>query len=165
MPTVCVHVLQYYLYVCVLVCVDLNESVCIYMWTNTCMASASGKPALVVKHCHLVSFKCTECLNDTCLEQTWHHPYGEAWWWQHHYVGMFFSCRDWETSQDWWKTAPEHSGPQTGGEGSPSNRTKTLSTQPRYSRSGFGKSLWMSLSGPARARTWTQSNISGETWK
>ena len=30
----------------------------------------------------------------------WHHPYGEAWWWQHHTVGMFFSCRDWETSQD-----------------------------------------------------------------
>ena len=28
------------------------------------------------------------------------HPYGEAWWWQHHAVGMFFSCRDWETSQD-----------------------------------------------------------------
>uniref|UniRef100_A0A8C7MUW6 Sleeping Beauty transposase HTH domain-containing protein n=1 Tax=Oncorhynchus kisutch TaxID=8019 RepID=A0A8C7MUW6_ONCKI len=27
-------------------------------------------------------------------------PYGEAWWWQHHDVGMFFSSRDWETSQD-----------------------------------------------------------------
>ena len=25
-------------------------------------------------------------------------PYGEAWCWQHHAVGMFF--RDWETSQD-----------------------------------------------------------------
>ena len=23
------------------------------------------------------------------LEETWHHPYGEAWWWQHHAVGMF----------------------------------------------------------------------------
>jgi hypothetical protein len=22
------------------------------------------------------------------LEETWHHPYGEAWWWQHHAVGM-----------------------------------------------------------------------------
>jgi hypothetical protein len=20
----------------------------------------------------------------SCLEETWHHPYGEAWWWQHH---------------------------------------------------------------------------------
>ena len=20
------------------------------------------------------------------LEETWHHPYGEAWWWQHHAV-------------------------------------------------------------------------------
>ena len=27
-------------------------------------------------------------------------PYGEAWWWQHHAVGMFFRGRDWETSQD-----------------------------------------------------------------
>ena len=27
-------------------------------------------------------------------------PYGEAWWWQHHAVGMFFSGRDWETHQD-----------------------------------------------------------------
>ena len=22
-----------------------------------------------------------------------YHPYGEAWWWQHHAVGMFFSGR------------------------------------------------------------------------
>ena len=32
------------------------------------------------------------------LEETWHHPFGEAWRWQHHAVGMFFSGRDWETS-------------------------------------------------------------------
>jgi hypothetical protein len=32
------------------------------------------------------------------LEEIWHHLYSEAWWWQHHAVGMFF--RDWETSQD-----------------------------------------------------------------
>jgi hypothetical protein len=50
-------------------------------------------------------------------------------------------------------------------EGSPSNRITTLSSQPRKCRSGFGTSLWMSLSCPARDRTWTQSNISGETWK
>ena len=48
------------------------------------------------------------------------------------------------------------------GEGSPSNRTPTLSTQPRQHRSDFGTSLWMSLSGPARDRTWNRSNISGE---
>jgi hypothetical protein len=34
------------------------------------------------------------------LEETWHHPYGEAWWWQHHAVGVFFSSRYCETSQD-----------------------------------------------------------------
>jgi hypothetical protein len=45
------------------------------------------------------------------------------------------------------------------GDGSPSNRTTTLSTQPRKRRCGFRTSLWMSLSGPARARTWTRSNI------
>ena len=33
------------------------------------------------------------------LEETWHHPHSEAWWWQHHAVEMFFSGRDWETSQ------------------------------------------------------------------
>ena len=43
------------------------------------------------------------------------------------------------------------------GEGSPSNRTTTLSTQPRQRRSGFGTSLSMSLSGPARA--WTFCRI------
>ena len=42
--------------------------------------------------------------------------------------------------------------------GSPSNRTTTLSTQPRHCRSGFGTSLGMS-------RTQTRPNISGETWK
>ena len=99
------------------------------------------------------------------------------WWWQHHAVGMFFSSRDWETSQDQGKDkwcnverdpwSPERSGAgsQTWVEGSPSNRTTTLSTQPRQCRSGFGTSLWMSMSDPARSRTWTRSNISGETWK
>ena len=33
------------------------------------------------------------------LEETWHHHYGEAGWWQHHAVGVFFTSRDWETSQ------------------------------------------------------------------
>jgi hypothetical protein len=22
---------------------------------------------------------------------TWHHPNGEAWWWQHHAMAMFFN--------------------------------------------------------------------------
>ena len=37
-------------------------------------------------------------LNAKCQE-TWHHPYGEARWWQHHAAGMFFSGRDWKSSQ------------------------------------------------------------------
>ena len=47
-----------------------------------------------------------EC-QESRLEETRHrsspgqyHPCGEAWWWQHHAVEMFFRGRDWETSQD-----------------------------------------------------------------
>ena len=54
--------------------------------------------------------------------------------------------------------------PQTGAKGSPSNRTRTH-TQLRQHRSGSGSTLVMSLSGPARAQTWTRFNISGEIWK
>ena len=32
-----------------------------------------------------------------------HHSYSEAWWWQHHAVGMFFICRDRKAGQDWRK--------------------------------------------------------------
>ena len=101
----------------------------------------------------------------SCLEETRHHsspgqyhPYSEAWWWQHHAVGKFFSSRNWETSQDrgkdecsnvqrhpGWKPAPERSWPYF-------SRTKTLITQPRYQRIGFRTTLWMYLSGPARAQ-------------
>ena len=42
------------------------------------------------------------------------------------------------------------------------NRTITLSTQPR--QCGLGTTLWMSLSGSARALTGTQTNISRENW-
>jgi hypothetical protein len=64
----------------------------------------------------------------------------------------------------WWKPSPECSGPDWG-ECSPSNRTANLSTKSRQSRSGFGTSAWMSLYCPTRARIWTASDISGETWK
>ena len=109
------------------------------------------------------------------LEETWHHPYGEAWWWQHHAVGMFFSGRDWETSQEWgkdeWskverflmKTYSRVLRDSNWDHGSPSNRTTTLSTQPRQRWNGTN--LWIPWSGPARARTWTRSFISGEIWK
>ena len=29
-----------------------------------------------------------------------HHPHSEAWWWQHHAVGMFFIGRDWVTGHN-----------------------------------------------------------------
>ncbi len=50
-------------------------------------------------------------------------------------------------------------------ESSPSNMTITLRTQPRQCRSGLGTTLWTSSSGPARAGTWNQSDIFGETYK
>ncbi len=40
-----------------------------------------------------------------------------------------------------------------------------LRTQPRQCRSGLGTTLWTSSSGPARAGTWNQSDIFGETYK
>ena len=49
----------------------------------------------------------------------------------------------------WWKLAPERSGPQTGAKVHLPIGLRPISTQPRQSRSGFGTSLWMSLSGPA----------------
>ena len=90
----------------------------------------------------------------TFLEETWHHPYGEEWWWQHHAVEMFFSGRDWETSQDrgrdeqsnvqrdpWWKLAPERSGPQTGGEGTPPTDDNPLHTAKTMQKWLWDKSL------------------------
>ncbi len=50
-------------------------------------------------------------------------------------------------------------------ESSPSNMTITLRTQPRQCRSGLWTTLWTSSSGPARAGTWNQSDIFGETYK
>jgi hypothetical protein len=83
---------------------------------------------------------------------------------KHHAVGMFFSGRDWETSQDrgkderstarsLMKTRSRALRTSDWVEGSSSNRTTTLSAQPIQHRCGFGTSLSMSLSGPARART------------
>ena len=52
---------------------------------------------------------------------------------------MFFSGRDWETSQDM-KTCSRALRTSDCGEGSPSNWTMNLSTQSRQRRSGFGTS-------------------------
>ena len=82
----------------------------------------------------------------------WRKPgtYGEAWRWQHHAVGMFFSGRDLETSQDRGKVNGAKYreildenllGTLDWGKRIPSNRTMTRSTQPRQCRSGFGTSL------------------------
>jgi hypothetical protein len=77
---------------------------------------------------------CSE-YQESRLEETWHHCYTEAWWWQHHAMGMFFSRRDWETSQDWgkdersnvqrypwWKTCSRLFRTSDWGKGSPSQQ-------------------------------------------
>uniref|UniRef100_A0AAZ3PKP5 Sleeping Beauty transposase HTH domain-containing protein n=1 Tax=Oncorhynchus tshawytscha TaxID=74940 RepID=A0AAZ3PKP5_ONCTS len=66
-------------------------------------------------------------------------------------VEIFFTGRNWETSQDRGKDEPSKvqrslmktcsTALRTSGVGSPSNRTMTLSTQPRQRRSGFESSL------------------------
>ena len=56
-----------------------------------------------------------------------YNPNSETWWWQHHAMGVFFSCRDRTTGWNWRKDEcgqvqrypgrkplPECSGPQTG---------------------------------------------------
>jgi hypothetical protein len=98
-----------------------------------------------------------ECQGSS-LKETWHHLYGEALCWQHHAVGMFFSGRDWETSQDQgideqrkvqrslMKTCSRALRTSDWDVGSPSNRTTTLSTQPRQCRSGcrsFSECPWV----------------------
>ena len=47
-------------------------------------------------------------LSRHCLSPGQYHPYGEAWWWQHHAVGMFFSGMDWDFSQDRGKILDEN---------------------------------------------------------
>ena len=59
-------------------------------------------------------------------------------------IWVFFNDRDWGTGQDWGKAE--------------------WSTKPKQC-SSLETILWIYLSGPARALTWTQSNISGEIWK
>ena len=66
------------------------------------------------------------------------------------------------TETSWMKTCSRALLTSDWGDSSSFSRTTTLSTQPRYQRSGFRTTLWMSLSGPARAQTWIRLNISGE---
>ncbi len=62
-----------------------------------------------------------------CSSPVQYSPNSEAWWWQHHAVGVFFSCRDRTTGCNRGKdecgqvqgypgrkASPECSGPQTG---------------------------------------------------
>ena len=69
----------------------------------------------------------TSPLLSNTLSPVQYHLNGEAWWWQHDAVGMFFSGRDWGTGQGWGKAeggkvqrypslkrGPQHSVPQTG---------------------------------------------------
>ena len=80
------------------------------------------------------------------LEEIWHHPYGEAWWWQHHAVGMFFSSRDWETSQDGgkdvqrslMKTCSRALKTSDWGEGSPSKQVN----DPKHTAKTMQEWLW-----------------------
>ena len=46
------------------------------------------KPILNTKRSRL-----EETRNNSSAGQ--YHSYGEAWWWQHHAVRMFFNSRDW----------------------------------------------------------------------
>ncbi len=76
-----------------------------------------------------IMWNSTLCVEKTrhCSSPVQYSPNSEAWWWQHHAVGVFFSCRDRTTSCNRGKDecgqvhgypgrkpSPECSGPQTG---------------------------------------------------
>jgi hypothetical protein len=42
--------------------------------------------------CTIIKNKKRKC-QASCLEETWHHPYSEAWWWHYHAVGIFFQLQ------------------------------------------------------------------------
>ena len=103
------------------------------------------------------------------LDETWHHPYGESWWWQDHSVGMFF--RDLETSQDLGKD-----------ESTERSLMKTCSRALRTSEWGKGSPSKRKIDPTAKTtRDWLQdkslnvlewssqspdlNTIFGETWK
>jgi hypothetical protein len=143
----------------------LNNDIPIYIGVTSFLGSSIKQDSLVWWNQDWTIWP--EC-QASSLHETWHNPYGEAWRWQHHAAGMCSSGRDWETSQGrgkseqskvlrdpWWKHCSRALKVSDWGEGSPSNRTMTLSTKPRQHRSGLGTNLWMSLSGPDRAWTWT----------
>jgi hypothetical protein len=93
------------------------------------------------------------CLYRSETGLCWGTDLGEAWGRQHYAVAMFFSGRYWETNWRKYERSKvqrdlDENLLQSEGEGSPSNRTTTLSTQPRQRTSGLGTSLCLWLAQP-----------------
>ena len=110
----------------------------------------------------------------SCLEESRHrsspgqyHPYSEAWWWHIMLWGCFSAAGtgrivriEGKINAAMYSDILDENLFQTGATVHLSAGQTTLSTQPRYQRSGFRTILWMSLSGPATAQTWIRLNIS-----
>uniref|UniRef100_A0A9J8CNT9 Transposase Tc1-like domain-containing protein n=1 Tax=Cyprinus carpio carpio TaxID=630221 RepID=A0A9J8CNT9_CYPCA len=98
---------------------------------------ARRKPLLSARHkkAPMEFAKKAVCVEKTrhCSSPVQYSPNSEAWWWQHHAVGVFFSCRDRTTGcnrgkdecgQSWTKTFSRVLRTSDWAEGSPSNKTR-----------------------------------------
>lgn len=102
-----------------------------------------------------------------------YHSYSKAWWWQHHGVGMFPAAGTGRLvriegiiNAAMYRNILDESLTSDWGDGSSLSRTMIPNTEPSCQwLNCFRTTLWMSLSGPARAQTGIWLNISGETWK
>ncbi len=72
-----------------------------------------------------------------CSSPVQYSPNSEAWWWQHHAVGVFFSCRN--------RTTGCNRGKDECGQvqGHPGRKPRSC---------GFTTTPWLFLNGPARAQ-------------
>ena len=91
-----------------------------------------------------------------------HHPYREAWWWQHHALGCYSAVGTGKLvriegaingAKSLRRTCLRVQKTWECGKSLHSSRTMTPSIQPKQHWNGFRTRMWKSLSGLAKAQT------------